>query len=363
MAPPKGIKSVALLSKRPKAQRGGNSPQPDDLDHSTPDSLATWRDAYLQSLSMHNYASGTVNGRYNSLKYFFAWAADRDLHSASQITSCILGDYQCWLWQYTKPTGERLSWSTQRNRLGDIKEFFCWLTKKKVISDDPACELELPRTESRLPHAVLTMQEMEKLLAMPNVSDPLGVRNRTMLEVFYCTGIRRAELCRLELLDVNAGQRTLHVRLGKGRKDRMVPLGARTLYWLCRYLRETRPQLCSDPNVKSLFVTCYGSAFSPGVISHMVATWLREAGLKRKGCCHIFRHACAVHMLENGADIRFIKKLLGHIKLDTTAIYTEVSIRLLQEVHARCHPSARLDEGCVLPEDLQNVLSPLLATA
>ena len=116
---------------------------------------------------------------------------------------------------------------------------------------------------------------------------------------------------------------------------------ARALAWLERYLKEVRPRLCLDTRTPALFLTGYGDAFNPDVVSRMVSGWLKQAGLKRKGCCHTLRHSCATHMLENGADIRFIQQLLGHEKRDTTAIYTEVSIKQLQEVHARCHPSAK----------------------
>jgi integrase/recombinase XerD len=102
-----------------------------------------------------------------------------------------------------------------------------------------------------------------------------------------------------------------------------------------------RPGLCLDTRTQALFLTGYGEAFNPDVLSRRVSTWLQQAGLKRKGCCHVLRHSCATHMLENGADIRFIQQLLGHEKLDTTAIYTEVSIKQLQEVHTRCHPTAQ----------------------
>ena len=140
---------------------------------------------------------------------------------------------------------------------------------------------------------------------------------------------------------MNTERRTLHVRLGKGKKDRVVPIGTRAVHWLEHYLQAVRPRLCLDTRTQALFLTGYGGPFNPDVVSRMVAAWLAKAGLKRKGCCHILRHTCATHMLENGADIRFIQQLLGHEKLDTTAIYTEVSIKQLQEVHARCHPSAR----------------------
>jgi integrase/recombinase XerD len=147
---------------------------------------------------------------------------------------------------------------------------------QNVILHNPASEIELPRMEKRLPEEVLTIQEMENLLSIPNVSDSLGVRDRAMLELFYSTGIRRMELCRLELADVNTGRGTLHVRLGKGKKDRMVPLGARTILWVERYLQETRPLLCLDTRTQALFLTGYGDAFNPDVVSRMVATWLRH---------------------------------------------------------------------------------------
>jgi len=174
------------------------------------------------------------------------------------------------------------------------------------------------------------------------------VRDRAILELFYSCGLRRTELCRLELSSFHAERRTLHVR-GKGNKDRMVPVGWRAVQWLERYLTEVRPRLCLDTRTQALFLTGYGDAFNPDVLSRMVTAWLERAGLKHKGCCHILRHTCATHMLENGADIRYIQQLLGHEKLDTTAIYTEVSIKQLQEVHARCHPSARQETTPISP--------------
>lgn len=351
MAGPKGFAAVEHLAQRTQAQKGGKDRQRDTFDRSTPDALALWRDTYIESLGARNYAPGTLADRTAALKIFFAWAAERDLQRASQITRPILESYQRWLWRCTKPNGQRLGWSTQRNRLGTLKDFFRWLTRQDAILHNPASELELLRPEKRLPQEVLTLSEMERLLAVPDVNDPLGIRDRTMLELFYSTGLRRAELCRLELPDLNTERRTLHVRLGKGHKDRMVPVGGRAIAWLERYLKEVRPRLCLDTRTQVLFLTGYGEGFNPDVVSRMVAAWLTQAGLKRKGCCHILRHTCATHMLENGADIRFIQQLLGHEKLDTTAIYTEVSIKQLQEVHARCHPSSRLENPAKEPSN------------
>ena len=345
MAGPKGFAAVEILARRVQTQRGGKDRHPDHFDRNAPDALALWHDSYIEFLGVRNYAEGTMAGRRDALKVFFTWAAERDLTRAGQITRPILESYQRWLWRCTKVNGQRLGWSTQRNRLGTLKDFFRWLTRQDVILHNPASELELPRMEKRLPKTVLTLSEVERLLAVPNTCDPLGIRDRTMLETFYSCGLRRTELCHLELPDLNAERRTLHVRLGKGKKDRMVPVGARAGVWLERYLMEVRPRLCLDTRTQALFLTGYGGAFNPDVVSRMVAAWLEKAGMKRRGSCHVLRHSCATHMLENGADIRFIQQLLGHAKLDTTAIYTEVSIKQLQEVHTRCHPSAKLENS------------------
>jgi integrase/recombinase XerD len=346
----KGFAAVRQLARRAREQRGGQESVPPQFDRGAPDALALWRDAYLDALAARNFSVQTVRGRRDALNGFLTWAAERELTRAAQITRPILESYQRALWRHVKANGQRLGWSTQRGRLSALKDFFRWLARQNVIVHNPASELELPRPEKRLPQEVLTLAQVGKLLSIPDTSDPLGVRDRALLELFYSTGCRRAELCRLELPDLNTERRTLHIRQGKGKKDRVVPVGERALFWVERYLREVRPRLCLDTRTQALFLTGYGEAFNPDVLSRMVAAWLERAGLPRKGACHTLRHACATHMLECGADIRFIQQLLGHESLDTTAIYTEVSIKQLQEVHARCHPSARLSLDPTAPD-------------
>jgi integrase/recombinase XerD len=173
-----------------------------------------------------------------------------------------------------------------------------------------------------------------------------------MLELFYSTGMRRSGLTGLELTAVNQERRTAQVRQGKGRKDRVVPVGSRALQWLERYLCEVRPLLAVSPAETALFLTSYGEPFNPDVLSRKVSKYIKDAEIGRKGSCHLFRHSCATHMLEGGADTRFIQQLLGHAKLETTQIYTDVSILQLIEVHERTHPArlesvetAKLKEG------------------
>jgi len=343
MAGTRGIAAARKLAQRAPGSRGGQDKHPARLERSAPDALGWWREAYLETLRALNYSEQTIETRGFDLNAFLSWAAERDLIGAGQITRLILEAYQRWLWRYQRPGGRRLGWSTQRAKLGALKQWFQWMTRQNVILHNPASELELPRPEKRLPQQALTRVEVERLLNVPDLSDPLGVRDRAMLEVFYSSGLRRAELCRLELADLALERGTLTVRQGKGKKDRIVPVGACAAAWLTRYLDEARPRLGVDPREPALFLTGYGGAFNADVLSRMVSAWMKKAGLK--GSCHLLRHTCATHMLEGGADIRYIQQLLGHENLETTAIYTEVSIKTLKEVHARCHPAARLPAG------------------
>lgn len=214
------------------------------------------------------------------------------------------------------------------------------MTRRRIIAANPASELELPRPEKRLHEEALAISQINAVLNVPDVADPLGIRDRAMLEVFYSTGIRRSELVNLEITDINHERGTLRVRQGKGKKDRVVPIGQGALEWVARYLDEARPRLALGTSA-TLFLTSYGEGFNPDTLSQMVSRFIKKAEIGRPGSCHLIRHTCATHMLEGGADIRYIQQLLGHEKLDTTAIYTETSITQLKEIHAKTHPAEK----------------------
>jgi integrase/recombinase XerD len=363
MSAKKGFAAVASLRRRAEDRRGGQAKPPAFPPGSlASDALGPCAEAWMEALRTRNYSPGTIKERTTSLRAFIAWAAERDVTRAGEVTRPVLEAYQRWVWRLRVPdrngagSGEKaLAWSTQRQRVACLQGLFRWLTRQNILLHNPASELELPRPEKRLPKAALSPEELGRLFAVPDIADPLGVRDRAMLELFYATGIRRAELCGLEPADVNPARGTLTVRHGKGNKDRVVPLGARAGAWLRRYLDEVRPRLALDPRTPAVFLSGYGEAFNPDVVTRMVAAWMKLAGLAGRGSCHLLRHTCATHMHEGGADIRFIQQLLGHEKLDTTAIYTHVAITQLLEVHARCHPGARLaaDAPLSLPTTTQ----------
>jgi integrase/recombinase XerD len=340
----KGIRVIGRLQHRDQDKRGGQAPHEDGWDRSQFDGLATCQDAYVESLAVRNYSPATLTIQRKSIKLFILWAHERDLTLAGQITRPILENYQRSVFRYTKDDGKHLGWNTQLYRINHLKRWFSWLTRQNILLHNPASELELPRPQKTLREVALSREEVLRLLQAPNISDPLGVRDRAMLELFYSTGLRRFELCGLELSDYHPDRRTLHIRLGKGKKDRFVPVGEHAIYWLDQYLTHARPQLCLDSRTSALFLTGYSGPFNPDVLSRLVSKLVKQAGLGAKGSCHLLRHTCATHMLEGGADIRYIQQLLGHSNLDTTAIYTQVSILQLQEVHRRCHPASKRDQ-------------------
>jgi integrase/recombinase XerD len=294
---------------------------------------------YLQMLEVKNYSKTTIANRYADLVTFTTWAEQRTLTETKSITKLHLESYQRHIWRHRKKNGKPLGISTQRQRLGSVKDLFKYLTKNNHIPANPASELELPRAEKRLPKQALSLTEIKTILNIPNIHDPLGIRDRAILELLYSSGIRRTELANLELTDLNQERQTLQIIQGKGNKDRVVPVGKITLTWLEKYLDEVRPKLLINATEKAFFITSYGESFHPDVLSRQVSKQIQQAEIGRSGSCHLLRHTCATHMLEGGADIRFIQQLLGHEKLETTAIYTQVSIEQLKAVHAESHPS------------------------
>ena len=176
---------------------------------------------------------------------------------------------------------------------------------------------------------------------MPDLSSPLGLRDRAILEVLYATGIRRLELTRLALADIDHAKVTVFIRAGKGAADRLLPLGERALAWITRYLADARPVLCRDPAVTALFVASDGGPVSKVRVGQLAHGYIAASGTGKTGACHLFRHTMATLMLDGGADLRYVQEMLGHASVATTQIYTHVSITALQAVHATTHPGTR----------------------
>lgn len=334
---------------------GGRHPRPGCPDGIRPAEMARTYADYLAHLASRGFAPPTVKNRRLSLLGFIRWCRGLGIHRPREVTPAVLEGYRAWLRLRRKTNGTPLAPITQRERLFAVHDYMGWLCSRGALSQNPAEGLELPRPGHPLPLAPLSDAQIERVLALPETATPLGLRDRAILETLYSTGIRRRELTRLSTIDLDPRRRILFVRQGKGRRDRVVPLGDRALGWVVRYLGEVRPTMVVTPQEEALFLPAHGEGtISPAYLSRLVTGYLRRAGIRRGGC-HRFRHACATLMLENGADIRFIQQLLGHASLATTQIYTHVSIRQLQRVHDLTHPASRrrrkgaLAAPCVLP--------------
>ncbi len=328
-------------------------------DRSDPHGMGAHFASFLEWMRVRGYSEQTAHNTAVAMAHFTRWCAERGVSRPSEVTRPLMVRYQRHLYHYRTKGGMPLSFRSQRTRLQPLRAFFKYLSKNNLVLYNPAADLEMPRLEKRLPKCVLSASEAEGVINVPDVDTPLGVRDRAILETFYSTGMRRMELVSLKLYDVDAERGTVMVRCGKGKKDRMIPIGDRALAWIEKYLGDVRPSLVVEPDDGALFLTSRGEAFSGMWMSSLVREYVEAANIGKKGACHLFRHAMATLMLENGADIRFIQAMLGHADLSTTQIYTQVSIRKLKEIHTATHPArmtrttgmARIPAGGSADED------------
>jgi integrase/recombinase XerD len=295
---------------------------------------------YCTWLLARQYSERTVEEREEHLAHLAAWLEQRGITRPGDVTRPVLQRYQRWLYHYRKANGEPLSIRRQYQRLTAARLFFRFLARQNRILYNPAADLDLPRMTRRLPKWVLTHTEVERVLAQPDVGTLLGIRDRAILETLYSTGVRRFELAQLRLYELDADRGTLLVRLGKGRRDRIVPIGERAVLWVERYLEEVRAEFAVEPDEGILFLGVNGESIGLHRLTELVREYVDAAEVGKRGSCHLFRHSMATAMLEGGADIRFIQEMLGHASIGTTQIYTTVSIRQLQRVHAATHPAA-----------------------
>jgi len=312
-------------------------------DADDPLGMAVLLACFLQWMRVKNYSEETTLGRHGNLSRFIRWAEERGVVRPNEVSKPVLDRYQRYLYHFRKKNGDPLSFRTQHANLVAIKAWFKWLARNNHILYNPASELEMPKLGHRLPKHVLTAGEAEAIISIPDVNTNPGIRDRAILETLYSTGIRRMEVVNLRLYDIDYDRGTIMVRQGKGQKDRMVPIGERALAWIERYVEEVRPFLeAGDTEDNTLLLTDLGRPFTPDQMTAHVRRYVDAANVGKRGACHLWRHTAATVLHDAGADIRFIQVFLGHARLQTTEIYTQVSIRQLKAIHSAFHPSAKL---------------------
>jgi integrase/recombinase XerD len=335
-------------------KKGTKRAKPVIGDPSDARGMARYRDEYLMYLRTANFSDRTVHNREVYLNFFIQWAEERGITRPSDVNKPILDRYQRYIYHCRKKNGLPLSFRSQHCRLVPIRAYFKWLARHNHLLYNPASELELPKLERRLPKHVLTKSEVEQVLRQCDLGNVFGVRDRAIIETLYSTGMRRMELIKLKIFDLDADRGTLMIRQGKGKKDRMIPIGERAVMWVAKYTNEVRPGLVVEPDDGTLFLTNLAEGFTPDRLTQLVRNYVEAAAIGKHGSCHLFRHTMATLMLEHGADVRFIQAMLGHANLETTQIYTQVSIKKLKEIHTSTHPGARLrtrdEEEKIVPQ-------------
>lgn len=287
---------------------------------------------FLESLTMRGFRPRTIETYHSKLNQFFDYLAIKQ-KKLIELTTTDLTDYRTQLY-YQEYQGKPLSIETQRLQLTVLRMFFKYLAAENLILINPAASLELPRQPQKLPRVILTAKEAKKILESIDTTEPMGLRDRAILETLYSTGIRVTELINLTLADLDFDQGLLKVEAGKGGKSRVVPLGEIAALYIKEYLK-SKPKT----NHTTIFVSFQkGMPLTRQIVSAISINRALQAGIKKKVTPHTWRHTCATLMLKSGADIRYIQELLGHASLKTTQIYTKVAVKDLKKVHSRCHP-------------------------
>jgi len=299
--------------------------------------------ALMQSFDDHvfvRYAPRTAAGYLRSAGVFLDWLAGRGL-ALVDVRSEDVQAYQMDLFAARKKDGTPYSVADQTQRLSAIKTLFRFLCRRGYLLSDPSAAVEYPRREHRLPRGILSRQEARALVEAPDTSTPLGLRDRAILETFYATGIRAAELANLTTSDVDTQDKVLRVVRGKGAKDRNVPLTSAAAETIEAYLMEGRPRMRGARMERFLFLGSRGGRMNNCILNEVIRLCARAAGIERHVTCHTLRHTIATHLLKGGADIRHIQVLLGHASLQSTETYTRVDVSDLGKVLRRAHPRGR----------------------
>jgi integrase/recombinase XerD len=283
------------------------------------------------------YGERSIPQYLHNVRFFLGWLAERGIELGEARTT-DLAAFQGDLLTREGPRGRPYAAETQRGYLTAVRGFFRFLYRRSYVLTDPSASLELPRVGRRLPRLILTPEEAQRIIEAASEASPKGLRDRAILETFYGTGIRVSELSGLTPGDVDTEERSLRVVLGKGRKDRNVPLTHPAAEAIEAYLVHGRGQLGSG---RFLFLSDKGGFMHRAVLERLVTRYVSRARVKKHVTCHTFRHSMATHLLRGRADIRHIQVLLGHARLTTTERYTRVEITDLKEVVERSHPRGR----------------------
>lgn len=287
-------------------------------------------DTFIDHLWLEDGLSRNTLESYRlDLQQFSDWLKRKTDKSLVQVEQTDIQQYLAVKFPTSKPRSiSRL--------IASLRRFYRYALRENRVAADPTLQIDSPKLPRSLPKS-LTEEDVEALLAAPNVNQPLGLRDRAMFEILYASGLRVSELVNLKVTEVSLNEGVIRVT-GKGSKTRLVPMGEEAVDWVARYLKEARPEIMQKRLSDSLFVTQRASAMTRQAFWHLIKRHAVQAGIKKPLSPHVLRHAFATHLLNHGADLRVVQMLLGHADISTTQIYTHVARERLKQLHAQHHP-------------------------
>ena len=294
---------------------------------------------FKEHLAVLNRSPATIEAYTDHVRGFLESIDKEDVR---QVTRKVIEDYIAGLYSYRTKENKPYQINTIILKVRSIKRFFEFLEKVNIIFINPAESIPEPKKPKNLPKEILTPKEVKKILDQPNLSTLMGIRDRTILEVFYSTGIRLDELCSLTIYDADIQGQMIRINKGKGKKDRVVPMGKHAIRFLREYITKVRPHFTKkNRKNRHFFVDRYGKPISKQVVSIMIRTYARQAGIKKQVTAHTFRHTFATTLIKNGAEITAVQRMLGHAEIKTTEIYVRALGIDIKSVHKKTHPRER----------------------
>lgn len=297
-------------------------------------------DAFIDAVWLEDgLAKNTLSAYRRDLTAFAQWLENPAEHAgaatASQLREVITGDIAAWF----AARHEESRATTANRRLAALRRFYAWALREHRAEKDPCLTLTAAKQPPRMPKT-LSEAQVESLLNAPDLNTARGLRDRAMLETLYATGLRVSELVNVKVLEISLNEGVVRVVMGKGGKDRLVPLGAEAAHWIERYMQSARPELAGAKVSDALFLTARAQPMSRQAFWQLVKKYAVIAGVNAPLSPHVLRHAFATHLLNHGADLRVVQMLLGHADISTTQIYTHVARERLKALHAAHHPRA-----------------------
>jgi integrase/recombinase XerD len=292
---------------------------------------------FKQYLKARDYSEKTIEGYGKGLDLFAAYLQEEKIEDLRKVSREVMAAYQ------EKVQAQPIAMESKALKIRPIKRLFEYLVERNLLLINPTEGMIETCRRNRKIGPVLTMEEMQALLNQPNLSLKTDIRDRAILEVFYSTAIRLDELINLEVYHAELKDQVLYIRKAKGRKQRVVPLGKSASKYLREYLEKIRPYYArKNPKERRLFINHSGLAMTPEAIRQILRKHRIDAGIKKPVSPHTLRRTCATHLVQQGADIRYVQELLGHSRLSTTQIYTKVMPKEVKQMHETYHPGKAL---------------------